>query len=138
MALLKNLKQSLKFWWKPTWEQDYSYVVEANPTKDPVFRITRGKYRGVSFTLKDIIMKDADDGSGDGIVEFSADFISGHAPKDIVCAILQDMLMRAIERQKQLKREVLDDRTEDGGMDYFEEPVDERRVCPPSSSLPKE
>lgn len=138
MVLLSNLKQKIKFWWRPHWELNYSYVVDSKSREEPVtFRITRGKYCGVTFTLEDIRLNDAEDGSG-GIVSFESNFIFGKAPKDIVVAIFQDALMRAIDNSNQLHREVLNDRSEDCELDYFEELVDERRVCPPSSSIHKE
>ena len=136
MGLLNHLIQSLKFWWNPRWEQDYSYKVLAGDP--PLFLVTRGKYAGYTFMFTDVKLRDADDGTGQGVLDFLVTHHCGETPREIVREIFMDFMKRAIDRHNQLHREVINDQTEDSGTDYFEEPADERRVRPPRTSVPKE
>lgn len=131
MGLLNRLKRSLKFWWKPFWEQDYSYEVVLYG-EFPLFIINKGRYSGNSFYFEEILIKD------DKSLDFALVKVKGKTPNKIAKEIFNDYMARVIDRHNQLHREVLNDNTEDSRTDYFEEPVDERRVCPPSTSISKE
>jgi len=137
MGLLSQLTEKLRFWWNPRWELNYSYEIHMYG-KDPLFTITRGKYKNHRFFFTNVSLRDAEDGSGEGILTFDIRHQNGTTPRKVTDEILTDFTKHVIDNYNELHREVLHDKTEDTGTDYFEEPVDERRVRPPRTSVPKE
>lgn len=94
--------------------------------------ITKGWHRSKEFTFREFTFQD------DNSVDVVVDHVIGVTPRRVTEAIFQVLLMNAIDNYNELHREILNDNTEDCGTNYFEEPVDERRVRPPSATVSKE